>query len=53
MRQYTQLCSTHHNTQVKIISEFIEDMKKFCLNAGQRFPTKNLPKAMKMDGGCT
>jgi hypothetical protein len=32
--------ATTHNTQVKIISEFIEDMKKFCLKTGKRFPTK-------------
>jgi hypothetical protein len=47
-----QLCSTHPQHTSKIISEFIEDMKKFCFKTRRRFPTKNLPKTMKMDGGC-
>jgi hypothetical protein len=46
-----------HNTHIKIISEFIDDMKKLCLKTGQRFPTKIYLKPWKwmvaaLDGHC-
>jgi hypothetical protein len=32
----------NHNTNIKIVSEFTEDMKKFCLEIEQKFSTENL-----------